>query len=76
MIKVITFWVGVDILGFPLLHNHILKFKQPSKYIVGYDPYKSDGTGSIGIITKRNIIDGEIVATYHSRKHLENESKN
>lgn len=75
MIKIITFCVGIDVLGFPLLHKHILKFKiraPKDLYIVGFDPYKSDGGGSMTIIKRKtNPITGTIVATYLSRKHLE-----
>ena len=36
MIKVIGFWVGVDILGFSNIHYHILKYEEKpfKKYMV------------------------------------------
>lgn len=65
MIKIITFWIGVDVLGFPLLHEHRLKFKQPSKYIIGYDPVSGNETHSIGVTTYNS---GRIV--FHNKNNL------
>lgn len=33
MIKIITFWVGVDVLGFPLLHQHKLLYSETRNVI-------------------------------------------
>lgn len=71
MIKIITFCIGVDVLGFPLFHEHRLKFKQPDKYIMAFDPYtkegESNGSFTIGTINYEN---NRIVATYYGRKNL------
>jgi hypothetical protein len=68
MIKIITFCIGVDVLGFPLFHQHRLKFKTESKYIIGYDPAKGDGD-SIGAYYNPQTGQRGII----QRKHLDNE---
>ena len=66
MIKVITFIVGVDVLGFPLFNRHVLKYKQDSKYIVGVDPYNEKNLShSIGVSTYNN---GQVV--FHNKNTL------
>ena len=67
MIKIITFCIGVDILGFPLFHKHILKFQQVSKYIVGLDPVSQGYGNSIGVTTYKS---GKIVI-HNNKNNLE-----
>jgi hypothetical protein len=68
MIKIITFCIGVDVLGFPLFHQHRLKFRTESKYIIGYD--KISGTGdSIGAFYNTQTGERGII----QRKHLDKE---
>lgn len=33
---IISFWLGVDVLGFPNIHNHELRFKPESKFFKSY----------------------------------------
>lgn len=68
MIKIIIFWVGVDVLGFPLFHKHVLKFSEKI-YKVGYDPQSNEGSFSVGASYNPQTGERKII----QRKHLDNE---
>lgn len=36
IIKIITFYIGVDVLGFPLIHHHRLVYQEQSSRVMDY----------------------------------------
>lgn len=68
MIKIITFCIGVDILGFPIFHKHVLKFSEKI-YKVGYDPGSHGTSFSVGASYNPKTGERKII----QRKHLDDE---